>query len=325
MALTIRPFAGKADYNALEMIDRDVWPDDFETAEEHMHADEAGKDHFGIRLLAELDGEPVGWAMSRYGYFWEAPNRYILDGSVLTSYRGQGVGTALYQALADIWATKEVAALLGWVREDQTDGLQFMQKRGFVQTQRDPRSELDLTRFERDTFAPALQRVAEHGITLYSLTELQTIDPDWKQKTWALRWPIRQDIPSEEPISQTPFEQWQKMQLNSPTFDSDGYVVAIAPSGEYIGYSYTEIALGDPTKLYTGVTGVKREWRRKSVATALKLHVIDYALARGATRIETDNEESNPMYGLNLRLGFQPLPAWLTFKRVVDGETNING
>ena len=168
-----------------------------------------------------------------------------------------------------------------------------------------------------------MQRVAASGIKLVSLTELQSIDPDWKYKTWALRWPIRQDIPSDEPLTQIPFEQWQTMQLASPAFDPDGYIVAIAPNGDYIGYSFIETAAGDPTKLYTGVTGVKREWRRKSVASALKVRIIDYALAYGATRIETDNEENNPMYDLNMRLGFEPLPAWLTFKKVISGGEDV--
>ncbi|MGB1254097.1 MAG: GNAT family N-acetyltransferase [Candidatus Promineifilaceae bacterium] len=315
MNLTIRPFESREDYDALERIERDVWPDDFETAEEHLFADEASKDYFSVRLMAEIDGTPVGWALTRYGYYLHEPNRYTLDGSVLTSYQGQGVGTALYNALGDVWATKDVAAYLVYVREDQVQAVRFVEKRGFENKLREPRSELDLTQFGRAQFEGALQRVADAGITLHSLTELQATDPDWKQKTWALRWPIRRDIPTNEPLTQTSMAQWEKSILQSPAFTPDGYIVAIAPNGEYIGYSHVETAAGDPTKLYTGVTGVKRAWRRKSVATALKGRVADFALAHGATRIEADNEENNPMYELNMRLGFQPLPAWLTFKK----------
>jgi hypothetical protein len=31
--------------------------------------------------------------------------------------------------------------------------------------------------------------------------------------------------------------------------------------------------------------------------------------------IETYNEENNPMYALNLALGFKPQPAWLEFEK----------
>jgi hypothetical protein len=39
--------------------------------------------------------------------------------------------------------------------------------------------------------------------------------------------------------------------------------------------------------------------------------VIAYAQQRGATRIVTNNEENNPMYQINVKLGFKPTPAWL--------------
>jgi hypothetical protein len=57
-----------------------------------------------------------------------------------------------------------------------------------------------------------------------------------------------------------------------------------------------------------------RPYRRRRIATALKLRTIDYAQRRGARTIETSNEEHNPMYQLNLRLGFRPRPAWVSYR-----------
>ena len=31
--------------------------------------------------------------------------------------------------------------------------------------------------------------------------------------------------------------------------------------------------------------------------------------------IETDNEENNPMYQINLKLGYEPLPAWVDYEK----------
>jgi hypothetical protein len=36
--------------------------------------------------------------------------------------------------------------------------------------------------------------------------------------------------------------------------------------------------------------------------------------------IETENEENNPMYDLNLKLGFQPCPAWTNYVKVLKPE-----
>jgi GNAT superfamily N-acetyltransferase len=66
--------------------------------------------------------------------------------------------------------------------------------------------------------------------------------------------------------------------------------------------------------LNVGMTGVLRAHRRMGIATALKVRAIQFAQTYGARWIETGNEENNPMLQINLRLGFQPAPAWLSFE-----------
>jgi GNAT superfamily N-acetyltransferase len=71
----------------------------------------------------------------------------------------------------------------------------------------------------------------------------------------------------------------------------------------------------DLKKLFTGLTGVLRSHRRRGLATAVKVRAICFAQRYGATILETDNEENNPMFQLNLQLGFQPQPALIEFKK----------
>ena len=70
-----------------------------------------------------------------------------------------------------------------------------------------------------------------------------------------------------------------------------------------------------PELLEQGITGVRRAYRRMGLATALKLRTLDYAKAHGAKFIRTDNEENNPMYQLNLDLGFRPKPGFLVYEK----------
>ena len=56
------------------------------------------------------------------------------------------------------------------------------------------------------------------------------------------------------------------------------------------------------------------------IATALKLHAIRFAKKEGIELIETENEENNPMYQLNVQLGFRPLPAWVEFEKTLQEE-----
>ena len=319
MTISIRLFNFDTfdDYKAIETIERDVFPDEFETAAEHRHMDKANSDHFLQRFLAEKDSQPLGWASVQRAHWFDEPGQYAVNGSVLQAHQGQGIGRRLYQTVLDALADRPLASLIAWIREDKERGVRFFTNRGFEQVQRDAMSQLDVMTFDEKRFASVTEKVAGQSVQLINLTELAKIEPNWKYKIWEMRWPIRQDMPSSEEKKQIPFEQWHKFTLESPTHDPYGYIVAIAPDGEYIGWSNIETSEGDPTKWYTGVTGVKRHWRRKGVATALKLAIIDYAKTRGVTRIVTENEENNPMYDLNMALGFRPIPGWLTMKRVV--------
>ena len=111
-----------------------------------------------------------------------------------------------------------------------------------------------------------------------------------------------------------------------PSFDELVHAIVVAIDGEeYVGVSMLEKDLANPTKLQTDLTGVIRSHRRRGIATALKVHALSKAKATEAEFVETDNEENNPMFDLNLQLGFVAQPAWLDFRKVLreprEGET----
>jgi mycothiol synthase len=73
----------------------------------------------------------------------------------------------------------------------------------------------------------------------------------------------------------------------------------------------------DELLLRTGLTGVHKAYRRRGIATAMKMRAIEYAstLPRSGQglRIQTGNAKENPMLTLNLQLGFVPQPAWFIY------------
>ena len=71
----------------------------------------------------------------------------------------------------------------------------------------------------------------------------------------------------------------------------------------------------------TGLTGVRREYRRKGVATALKHTSLSWAKNQGYEWIRTDNASSNKgMLNINIGVGFKFMPAWLIFDKVLKEE-----
>jgi GNAT superfamily N-acetyltransferase len=63
------------------------------------------------------------------------------------------------------------------------------------------------------------------------------------------------------------------------------------------------------------LTGVKRAWRKRGVARALKHAQIAWAKQNGYVRLDTMNEERNePIRRLNAELGYKPSGIRMLFR-----------
>jgi RimJ/RimL family protein N-acetyltransferase len=134
---------------------------------------------------------------------------------------------------------------------------------------------------------------------------------------WDLEWELVQDVPTPAPLTRMSFEQWQKRVLESPNFIFDGQTIA-RDGNRYVGMSGLWTSEADPKKLYTGLTGVVRSYRRRGIATAMKVNGICFAQSKGIEVIETDNEENNPMLDLNKQLGFKEKPAFVCYEKELE-------
>ncbi len=214
----------------------------------------------------------------------------------------------------DMWLAYKPQMIISRTREDQMDALVFLDKREFKQVMRHPVSYLDVLKFDPKPFAGKLASVEALGIEIRPLAELTEEFPDWKRRLWDLDWEIYQDAPLREPRTRQPFEIYEQQTMADPGFLLEGQFIA-TDGGRWVGKSGLWKAGCDPTKLITGLTGVVRSHRCQGVATAIKVRSIAFARHCGAVLIKTGNEEHNPMFKLNLQLGFEPQPAWLDFEK----------
>ena len=104
-------------------------------------------------------------------------------------------------------------------------------------------------------------------------------------------------------------------------FRPESWAIAVdatqAGAQRYVGMSVVNIMPTRPDTLFAGITGVVPSHRRRKIATMLKVCSARHAQQHGYRYITTDNEENNPMYRLNLQLGFEPLPAWVYYEKQV--------
>jgi GNAT superfamily N-acetyltransferase len=115
-------------------------------------------------------------------------------------------------------------------------------------------------------------------------------------------------------------DYFASMELESPWALHDAFFVA--KDGErYVGESYLLLDLNDPEALYQGLTGVRPEYRRRGIAMALKVRVMEYARDRGCKTVKTWNSTLNEgMLSINHKLGFTGHTAWIELEKRLDGS-----
>lgn len=317
--VTIRA-AVPGDETLILAVGNTLFPNDYqETLEEFRHHRErlrAGG-YADVFAVAETpDGQVVGYAHHQQMPGQANPDRFRVFVGVAPEWHGQGVGRALFAHAAAQLTGRGARAAETFAREHDNRVIDFLVRRGFREAMRAWENRLDPSRFDPAPFAPYLERVAAAGITITTLAEEQHRDPDAVSKAYELHNAVEADIPSASPFQAQPFERFMEHNVGGPNALLDAYFLATAGDA-YVG----EAVLRKPvlgTHLTHDTTGVRRAYRGRGIAMALKLATIAYARAHGCTQIRTWNEVNNAgMLTINERLGFVRQPAWITFEKTL--------
>lgn len=266
--------------------------------------------------LAAVDGN--GWA-GAYGVAWRWPEdpvgRIFLKVWVDPACRGQGLGTALADAL-ESWAREH--GCTEWtssVRDNEPKALAFARQRGYDIDRHLFESTLDFATFDETPFAGAVQRAAAAGIRFLSAAEEP--GPETERKLYELYARTVWEIPGVELQAYPPFAEWRDWVFGSSRSRPDLMLIA-ADGDQFVGCSVTiQLRSGN---LYIDYTCTDREYRGRGIALALKLLSIRAARGLGAPYIRTNNDSQNgPMLAINRKLGFVPCPGRYRLKRLAGG------
>jgi GNAT superfamily N-acetyltransferase len=185
---------------------------------------------------------------------------------------------------------------------------------------RDWESRLAVQGFDPAPFATTSAQVLGAGFTIHSVAELAQSVPDWKQRLKELDWTITLDMPTTDTLTDPGFEHFEKTTLGHPSFLPDAWFVA-REGDHWVGESALWKSEGEPEVLYVGATGVRREYRRKGIATALKLAAVQWAKDAGKREIRTWNAQQNrAMLSINEAMGFEKQPAWISYVKNLKEE-----
>jgi GNAT superfamily N-acetyltransferase len=319
MPETLRDFT-PADYLALTTLRNAVDPD-YPITEEQMRRGDTTRlpQNQWRRWVYEQGGTLIasaGYSQSDWSYH---PQKFSVGVSVHPDHRRRGIGRRLYDTVIEAVAPFQPIAYKAHCRSDREDALHFLATRGFTETMREWESRLPLADCDIERFRETEAKVIGKGIRLTTLAQLRTEDPNADRKLYDLDTEVTQDVPSDDPPTLVPFDLWCEKIMGGKSFRPETFFIAVAPDGQYAGISMLWHPEAEGTDfLETGLTGVRRAYRRQGIALALKLRAIDYAKSVGVREVRTENASTNiGMLAINEALGFVRQPAWVFFEKVL--------
>ena len=313
MYLPIRLFTPD-DYVMLNSLSNTLYPDYAITVDETRFLDRQF-DASGTcqRWVMENNGTII--ATCEYSQFLEGGSAGEFGGNVMVhpDFQRQGIGTSMSNHLLAELQSVNAVSLRNRVREDMLPGLRFLEKQGFCEMKRSWESLIDAEHFNHAFFVPVLEAVRAQGIKFTTAPALAA-DPERDQKLYALYCELSQDVPGLAEGKVMSYYAFMDFVLNGSLSLPDAFFVA-THNGEYIGMSFLQASRQDDT-LYTGLTGVQRAYRFRSIALVLKLHAITYAQVHNHRQIRTWNDTTNmAILSVNKRLGFVKQLAWIYFMK----------
>jgi GNAT superfamily N-acetyltransferase len=296
---------GKAELERVVAVHNAVRSDDPTSVDELVDWKRQAEDM--VWLVAAADGEDAGAGVGLVGWHSE-PQTARGEGWVLPHLRGRGVGSAIFAELERWGAERGCTAMQTQVEEDDEASLAWAARRGFDEVGRESQLVLDLDGVEAPAVSPP------PGIEIVTWAERPGIERD----LYAVYVEAEPDIPGEDANELAPFDRWLANDMQGLSDRPEAVFVAVA-GDEVVGYAKLALAQ-EGTRVFHDLTGVKRAWRGRGIAGALKRAQIAWAKEQGFERLVTGNEARNePIRRLNVRHGYRVEPGRIFLRKATTG------
>lgn len=320
-AVAIRDFEPK-DYEAIVAIGNALFPEHRDTVEEERHWDETfDRTRFTFRryVATAPDGEVVGMGQYQHIPWAFDPRKYSMWVMTRPEWQRRGVGSALYDRILRELTAANALNVKGNARESMRESVAFLENRGFREVMRNWESRLDLTAFDPASFGDRAE--PPEAIEIVSLAEELERDPGSLERVYELGNVVAPDVPRVDPFTPAGLETFRKTILEGPDAFPEAFLLA-KDGDAYVAQSDIHKSQAMPDVLFTGFTGVRREYRGRGIAFALKVAVLTMAKGKGYREVRTWNSTENaPMLGINVALGFAKQPVWIMFEKDLSGGT----
>jgi GNAT superfamily N-acetyltransferase len=273
------------------------------------------------------DGLLVGYASVLGGPGTWVPDRFKVVMLVDEAWRRRGAGGSLYREAERFALEHGATAVEADVGEENAAGLAFAERRGFVRERHLFASILDLASFDASRFAGVVAAAEDAGICFTSLAAYPQDDTSLARFA-DLLWEVHKDVPGGAALPRLTLEQVRSSYVDQPAWDPARVLLAADTrcDDEWVALAHLavdgsrspEAQRAGGLWLYNAFTGVRRSYRGRGLAQAIKVEAAAYARSRSATAIRTHNDSTNaPMLAVNRKLGYRPQPGYFKMVRTL--------
>jgi len=311
-----RPFRGASDYPHFARIitasARGEGSDRVETVErtasgyDHLDRCDPARD----LVVAEVGGEPVGYARVWWDQEPDGPRIYRMVCFLDPAFGGRGIGTAFIEwndtRLREIAAEHDAREMLleAWANDRNAAATALIRKAGF-----------EPITYAAEMVRPSVEDLPEHplpdGVEIRPVRE-EEIRAIWEADVEAFRDHWGYVEPTE-----TSYERFRAFPYHDPTlwkiaWDDEGVAGQVK--------SFIDTAQNEEHGLRRGWTeaiSTSRRWRRRGLAKALIVESIRELAARGMTDVALGVHTENPngAFALYAGLGYEVVGTWTTYRK----------
>jgi len=282
MSIEVRRAESDADLEAWIHVRRTLFPNESAgSVERQRELATAGR----LLLVAELDGELAGSGIADRSSNLE---RAFIVPRVLPAMRRRGVGTTLLRALVSHALRMEVPGVSSLVDGNDAGAMAFAERFGFEEVERQVEQVRSLNGTE------AAVSPLPDGVEVVTIEER----PELLERSYELALQGYEDMALPWTVV-VPIEEWLRDEATVP----GGSLVGLA-NGDIVGFSGL-MRHDSESVAEDGLTVVRRDWRRRGLAKALKEREIEWAAANGFKEIVTWTQRGNDgMRAVNEQLGY---------------------
>ena len=220
------------------------------------------------------------------------------------AHRNAGLGSLLHDHIMSQLRKYPIIAVETETDTRHQEAVRFIHQRDYTRETIENISQLDLAAVSFAEHLRKADQLAEAGYTFHRTSTLAQ-RTGFRKDYHAMACKLEADVPWHDAYTGLDFESyWRKVEAEDESLPEHSFVAM--HNSQMVGMTELKRLTPECGLLHTGLTGVLRTHRKQGIARHLKALSLRSAQSSFAThRVMTENELNNPMFLLNVQLGFE--------------------